>query len=71
VCTGARVRRAPFCVRVVALYEPLPGSLAGGSKGFCRATAGPNPAGSTPRQGLTLVRLSAQRKQFLWDRGCI
>jgi hypothetical protein len=23
------------------------------------------------RQGLTLVHFSAQRKRFLWDRGCI
>jgi len=23
------------------------------------------------RQGLTLVHLSAQRKRFLWDKGCI
>ena len=25
----------------------------------------------TPKQGLTLVHVSAQRKRFLWDRGCI
>jgi hypothetical protein len=23
------------------------------------------------RQGITLVHFSAQRKRFLWDRGCI
>jgi hypothetical protein len=23
------------------------------------------------RQGLTLVHFSAQRKRFLWDRGCV
>ena len=27
-------------------------------------------AGVAPRQGLTLVQFSAQRKRFLWGRGC-
>ena len=27
--------------------------------------------GGHARQGLTLVHFSAQRKRFLWDRGCI
>jgi len=26
---------------------------------------------STEAQGLTLVRLSAQSKRFLWDKGCL
>jgi len=29
------------------------------------------PVHSTFHQGLTLVHVSAQRKCFLWDRGCI
>ena len=27
-------------------------------------------AQGTQQQGLTLVHFSAQRKRFLWDRGC-
>ena len=42
------------------------------------AAAGPGPA-SAPApapataciQGLTLLHFSAQRKRFLWDRGCV
>jgi len=28
-------------------------------------------AATSAAQGLTLVHVSAQRKRFLWDRGCI
>jgi hypothetical protein len=30
-----------------------------------------NPTQSAAAQGLTLVHFSAQRKRFLWDRGCM
>jgi hypothetical protein len=32
---------------------------------------GPSMVSDTSYQGLTLVHFSAQRKRFLWDRGCI
>ena len=34
------------------------------------STAVPLPA-SASEQGLTLVHFSAQRKRFMWDRGCM
>jgi len=35
------------------------------------ANAAEQPADLAPRQGLTLVHVSAQRKRFPWDRGCV
>ena len=50
--------------------KPLPTSSSV-SSAAPRAATSARMCRSAPRQGLSLVHFSAQRKRFLWDRGCI
>ena len=50
------------------------GGEGGDGSGAVGEGGGPGGGGGEPvlyGQGLTLVHFSAQRKPFLWDRGCI
>ena len=68
----------PLLLRAYVLYEHSPSRYCKSCSTSLRALVLNDPAAGWTtasrrrwRQGLTLVHFSAQRKHFVWDRGCI
>ena len=56
-----------YCLEMVIWKVKAPEMKAASRVKLCL----PEPPTPTSSQGLTFVHLSAQRKRFLWDKGCV